>query len=78
MKKVISLVIIFSLYIGNTISANNNGTKIEVEGKASDCAQMASAAISYIADQFGHNPNVDNFEGYIAVYNILYEGCYNS
>lgn len=63
-----------------TTSLMSLSTTINVseDGRASDCARMARTVVLTTAAEFGHDPNVDYFEGYMELYNRLYNACYNS
>ncbi|OBX22507.1 hypothetical protein LX77_02157 [Gelidibacter algens] len=78
MKKLKFLLLIVAFTFSNGINADQKDIEEFEDGKASDCVRMAREATLQLADFMGQDANGANFESYLAVYNVLFEGCYNS
>lgn len=79
--KFLVTVIMFTFFtsFASSDSHFNENTQMAFEdGKASDCARMARSAVLMFADAANDDPNGENFEGWLALYNHLYLACYNS
>lgn len=68
---------LFVTTIGANPISNLNETEIE-DGRASDCVRMARSVVLTMAEGVGDDPNGENFQGWLALYNHLYLACYNS
>ena len=78
MKKITSIVALILVSTSLLNATSQSSKELKVEGRASDCARMARNLVLYTASLTGDNPNGENFQGYLALYNSLYEACYNS
>ena len=68
----------FILFTSMTVDSKTV-SNIDVEdGRASDCVRMARSTVLLMAEGAGDDPNGENFEGWLALYNHLYSACYNS
>ena len=54
---------------------SNNLSAIPYSGGALDCIKEARDIILHITSQNGDDPNGENFEYYIGIYNALYLDC---
>lgn len=61
------------MFATSLMSVSPNVDAVEEDGKASDCVRMARTVVTITAAEFGHDPNVDYFEGYLELYNNLYQ-----
>ena len=77
MKKIFSLVAV-AMFTTSLMSVSPSVEVAEEDGRASDCVRMARSVVMTTAAEFGHDPNVDYFEGYMELYHRLYNACYNA
>lgn len=69
MKKIFSLIAVF-IFTTSLMSVSPNVEVVEEYGNPSDCARMARTVVMITASEFGHDPNVDYFGGYLNVSSI--------